>query len=521
MSGTMRSVALLLPLLVACAATPEEAKRLENTEQLFTSREAVLLDFELDGRLIVARNIADPKPFIEAQLMYTVGQLNGDRAVGRHGRLELSNIEHHAIGPEEVESEVTYHARLPVAWGPSPIPNTYVVTVPARVAEEDQTRFAERYGGSCVDASAGDVNAGSMFLFYRPQRIGCDLQPGDVVSSSATVTTSVETAKEKYPEYDRIWDDSALDVVAMFSRAEEEANAADVGVHAHDAFVRKAQEYLLSLQPNNSQRTMTVGSRDTSPVTKLAATLPDGRVVTIDVMLVEHRLREDDASFDGWYDALTPKADLILYNGHAGHGENVRTLMKKGSFLPHKYAIWSVNACDTFAYVDRTLSDRRALLNPDDPLGTKYLDTVSNVMSGYFETTPDMSMTFIEAIVDAGAQGDRSGRRTAKTYEEILASIDPEQIVVVTGEEDNEFHPAAAEPRPAPSGPAVSSPATADAGFERARGASCDVGGGDPQNGICGLFALIGLVVASRRRRVLHRCLDDGASAFCSRGASS
>ena len=57
--------------------------------------------------------------------------------------------------------------------------------------------------------------------------------------------------------------------------------------------------------------------------------------------------------------------------------------MRKGR-SPGQYLIWFANGCDTFAYVDRTLIDRRALVNPDDPGGTKYMDTVTNVMAGYF-----------------------------------------------------------------------------------------------------------------------------------------
>lgn len=41
-----------------------------------------------------------------------------------------------------------------------------------------------------------------------------------------------------------------------------------------------------------------------------------------------------------------------------------------------------MNASDSFAYVDRSLAERRAVLNPDDPGGTKYMDMVTNAMPG-------------------------------------------------------------------------------------------------------------------------------------------
>jgi hypothetical protein len=493
---------------VACASTPEAAERPGTAAERFTSREAVLLDFELDGHLIGAANISDPRPLIQAQLMYAVGQLNGDRSVGRYERLELSNIVIHATAQDR--SDVTYHARLPVAWGGSSIPTTYVVTVPARVAVADQIRFASQYGTSCVDPSSGFVDGGSMFLFYRPQRMGCVLDPNDVVTSTATVKESAGNTTGKYPEYDRIWEDGALKVVATFSRYGADPNVADDGSRAYDSFVGTAGEYLRSLQPNDAQRATTVGATGTLPQAKLGATLPDGRAVTIDVMLVGHRLSADEASFDPWYNALTPAADLILYSGHAGLGDNVRALMMKGVFRSRQYAIWGVNGCDTLAYVDRSLAARRAVLNPDDPLGTKYMDTVSNVMAGYFDTTPATAMTFIQAIVAAGAPEPNA----AKTYQAIFASIDPEQVVVVTGEEDNEFKPRTAQPAPAARAPASASPPPPGTAYgpmpshisvvaPYLGGGRCDAGGrGGHGDSTWGVFALLGLGAIAARRRL-------------------
>jgi hypothetical protein len=47
---------------------------------------AVFLDFEFDGELL-ASYAYNPKGVIEDQLLYTVGQLNGDRSVSRIDRL--------------------------------------------------------------------------------------------------------------------------------------------------------------------------------------------------------------------------------------------------------------------------------------------------------------------------------------------------------------------------------------------------------------------------------------------------
>ena len=73
---------------------------------------AMFIDVEFDGRLVTDFSF-DNRNTIEDQLLYTVGQLNGFNAVGRIDKAELSNIKKKSVGGK---TEVTYHAKLPVAW---------------------------------------------------------------------------------------------------------------------------------------------------------------------------------------------------------------------------------------------------------------------------------------------------------------------------------------------------------------------------------------------------------------------
>jgi hypothetical protein len=182
----------------------------------------------------------------------------------------------------------------------------------------------------------------------------------------------------------------------------------------------------------------------------IVKTLPDGRTVHVDARMVEHAL-DTSPDIDSWYSARTAEADLILYNGHAGFGANVRSLMEKGQFRTGKYVILSLNACDTFAYLDDSLAKRRAALNPDDPAGTKYMDVISNVMPGYFQDGPLMSMALIRALVEPPV-----------TYDDILSRLDPAQAANVTGEEDNTFLPSE---EPPPADHVQSAPVSGDPGL--------------------------------------------------------
>ena len=514
MRSLARALALLLLLVLpSCVGTPEAGERLAASKQAFTSAEALLFDFDFDGKVLAAAGpVADPRSLIVAQLQYTVGQLNADRAVGRLGQLVLSAI---TVQQTATNAEITYHAKLPVGWaGPPAAPSGYTFTLPARVTQNDLIDFATKYGATCSDPSGGVVDAWRMFLFYRPGRSGCVFDANDVVTFAATTAPSTEGTTGKYPEYHRIWDDGALDVVVMFSRANETVSEPDEGLDAYGELVRRARAYLSSLQPDATKRTEPDGATAPDPVAprvKLGAILADGRRIGIDVMLVPYHIGENASSFDAWFDSVTPGADEILYSGHAALGWNVRALTQKGSFKPGKYVVWGVNGCDTFAYLDRTLADRRALLNPDDASGTKYMDQVSNVMAGYFNTSPAFAMSFIDAAVTAA-----NPQGTPRTYPQILAAIDAEQVVVVTGEEDNEFDPKThrAWVAPASAAPPVntSSPAPAPAPPERIvtsqdtgapRGASGCAMGGAPVDGAWGalLLAVAGIITSLRRRQ--------------------
>ena len=434
-----RLTPILFSFLVGCTSGAlEPRERVATSTQRFESAEATLIEFEMDGQLLADTN--DPaalRPLIDAQLMYAVGQLNGERAVGWYERLEVSAIS--ATASPSGRYDVRYRAKLPVAWGAPALPATYTLLLPASLAPEDQVRFTEKYGTTCVDPDGGDLNAsgrpdaGRMFLFYRPQRQGCALAPEDVVQISARVSPSAENTTGKYPEYHRIWEDGALDFVAVFG-IEIQDTPSDPGVKAFDDFLRSADAFLATLQTDETKRTTTRTIIDGRRQTRIEAVLADGRAVHVDAILIGPQLANESAAFDAWYDAASFRADVIFYSGHAAHGANVRSLMTKGTFQPKKYLVWVVNGCDTLAYVDRTLAERRAALNPDDRSGTKYMDTVSNVLGAWFRMGDETAIRFVRDIVTA------TGANAApKTYRQLFSGIDRGQIVVVTGEADNEF----------------------------------------------------------------------------------
>ena len=105
----------LSSLAVGCATeAADKGDGAESSDQDFSSRESVQLDFDFDGELTTDSSW-NPKQTIQDQFLYTIGHLNFDRSVGRLDRLVLSNVQSTPAGPGKYR--VTYHAKMPVAWG--------------------------------------------------------------------------------------------------------------------------------------------------------------------------------------------------------------------------------------------------------------------------------------------------------------------------------------------------------------------------------------------------------------------
>jgi hypothetical protein len=429
----------------ACAApqpTVEPATPTQTTDEsheAFTSDQAILLNFEFDTYF--SGTTWSNEATAENQLLYTIGQLNGNTSVGRLDTVELSNWKTEKL--PDGTTVTKYHVKLPVAWGRrSAQPTAYTFKLPRQADQAGFEAFTTKYKSKCVDHGAHDVDAGSMWYYYRPNISGCALDAADIVTSTVSIGVSTENTSGKYPEFHKIWEDQALDVVAVFGKYEDGATTdADAGVAAYNEFVSNVKSQLgpgLVSTPANVSSSPGVANPDVS----FTVTRANGRRLTITALLVDN-IASAPASFDARYSQLSANADLIAYNGHAGLGQNVRALVRKGKFVAGKYQIVFMNGCDTFAYVDGYLAQTKMALNPDDPKGTKYLDFITNGMPSYFHANAENMIALIKALQDL---------ENPKTYDQMFKAVDRSQIVLATGEEDNVFFPGYGAPT-GPTGP--------------------------------------------------------------------
>ena len=172
---------------------------------------------------------------------------------------------------------------------------------------------------------------------------------------TATVVPSVLQTEGKYPEYDQVWKDGRLEVIAIFGRASEDKPAEqDIGTRNFRNFVKTVSELLpndsITLVPQDPDGALGI---DVNEV-RIEGQLGDNRSLSVTVMMVDN-VRTAGPEFNDRYRELTPTADLIIYNGHAGLGRNIRALAAKGDWAPEQYVVVYMNGCDTYAYVDDAL----------------------------------------------------------------------------------------------------------------------------------------------------------------------
>jgi hypothetical protein len=146
-ASTVKSVGMVagLCLVTACAVGAGEGTG--GGDDAFSSVSATLMTFDFDGELTSTQG-SNATGQIRAQMLYTVGQFNGEGGVARLDKLKLTSVTTVYIGSGLYR--VRYHATLPVAWpSKTSLPSSYALTLPHRIDTSGQATFLSRYSKTC------------------------------------------------------------------------------------------------------------------------------------------------------------------------------------------------------------------------------------------------------------------------------------------------------------------------------------------------------------------------------------
>ncbi len=401
----------------ACSSPTEEAA---GEEDAITSNDGTVLELRFSTEVTAAAD-TPARQAILAQLQYVQGILTTDqRANAQVGLVELSNV---LETPSGASKKITYSASLPVIWPRGTRVSTrYDLKLPRDVTKLDE--FNAKYDGKCGTNEYGQE---TFWHDWNPKASGC--RPGsEVLTARTSVRVHPQTTQGKLPEYNRIWEDDALDIVAVFGIIS--SNTPD------DEGAREMQNVVDTIASSltDVQRTENPTSWDMIRDVKVTGKLNvDGRErrVTLDAMLVQE-VASTGPAFGERFGAASENADFIVYSGHSGLGKNINGLAERTRVKAGKYQLMYLNGCQTFAYLGNDLHSRKITANgaANDPRGTKDLDIVANALPAYGDNG-DTIFTLYDAI--------RTYSAAPKTYNDLLRDFSSLHLVAVFGEEDNTF----------------------------------------------------------------------------------
>lgn len=404
-----------------CSGETPETQAAQGDE--LASADGTPLEFRFESTVVAAAGMPAKNAAI-AQLEYLQGILTtGSGGNAQFRFVDITNVRER---PEGAKTRTTYSASVSVIVpAGQPVPRRYDLALPIDVTTLDA--FNEKYDGRC---GTNEYGRQTFWHDFNPRASGCVLD-ADVHKTVASVRTHPLGTTDKYPEYDQIWSDGSLDMVAVYG-AISSTSENDDGVRDQRALLAKVKAGLTNVQeaevpPRGGivKHTVLSGTRRIDGADKKV------RLVTYFVGDVSSAGPE----FTESYAEASLGADLIVYSGHSGLGTNIAALANATRAKRGQYQIVFFNGCQTLGYLGPAMHESRIALNGrrEDPHGTKFLDVIVTALPAYAEQTPTEQLLFDAAI------------ERKKGWGELLRSFSQEQralhLTSVFGEDDNTFRP--------------------------------------------------------------------------------
>jgi hypothetical protein len=392
-----------------------------SSEADLTSNDGTVLDFAFEGEVLAPAS-TPARDAVVTQLQYVQGALTTDvQGNAQVGFVRLRDVK------ETVESgnrRIRYSALLPVVW-PKAVktPTSYTLALPRDIRALGA--FNATYDGKCGKNEYGQA---TFWHDFNPKAADCVLG-ADASKSAVTVRPAAQATKGKYPEYAEMLKDDSVDVVAVFGIIKSNTND-DPGAQELDNVGFETARELTDVVRTEKNP----GGSVLRVATVRGKFEVQGRKVSVNLTsLLVNDVSGAGADFDALYGPASANADLIIYSGHSGLGKNINALAEKTQVRKSKYQMLYLNGCQSFAYLGRTLHEKKIAVNgaAQDPFGTKYLDVVANALPAY----GDYGLTGLRLYRAILKQA------TPQSYNDILKTFSRAHLVAAFGEEDNTFEP--------------------------------------------------------------------------------
>ena len=411
-----------LGVAIGACAGPSATDDSAPSEDAITSNDGTPLEFRFSGE-VEARAGDSARHAIASQLQYMQGMLTtAVQANGQANMATLKNVQETVSGDKK---KITYEASLAVIWQKDrATPGSYDLVLPRDITALGP--FNSKYDGKC---GRNEYGQDTFWHDFNPLMTGCTFDDVDVIRARATVQAHPQTTQGKFPEYDKIWADDSLDVVAVFGIIASNTPT-DEGARTREKLLGEVKSSLQDAVRTDAAAMPGVIAESTVSGTITFEGRP--RKVNVTGFLVQEAASAG-AAFAGRYGELTAKADVVIYEGHSGLGKNINALARSMGATAQKYQLVYLYGCQTLAYLGPDMHEKRIALNgaASDPEGTKYLDVIATALPAYGDNGRS-TLGLYRAVLDT---------RTPKTFNDLIRGISELHLTTVFGEHDNTFQP--------------------------------------------------------------------------------
>lgn len=224
-------------VLAGCSSTARETEEGSTSEDKITSTDGTPLEFRFESEVVAAKDTLLKNAAI-VQLEYMQGMLTtSERA---NAQFRFSDVK--AIGEPTDEGRdkkrFKYAASVAVIFPVrATLPTSYDVALPLDVT--DLRAFNAKYDNRCGKNEYGQE---TFWHDWNPKMEGCTLD-ADVHKTRATVRKHPLGTTDKFPEYDKVWSDGSLDIVAVYGAISNTTDD-DSGARDRESYLTKVKSAL-------------------------------------------------------------------------------------------------------------------------------------------------------------------------------------------------------------------------------------------------------------------------------------
>lgn len=286
---------------------------------------------------------------------------------------------------------------------------------------------------------------GDFFYFWDIEKADCPLKGNnkEIVRVKGKLT-QVDNTKRSYPEYDKLYNKSVLDIRVLMGYIGDEVsltevNYSDDGYRSFKGTIQELEDLGFVTVDKKVKFRFSKNDREINGSNYLYVLEKDVKnqlgitqTIRVTVFLGDTDLNSPDLTFHKVLIPAYQESDLLVYDGHSGLGANLSF-----DYMPEfifdttgKYQLFFINGCSSYPYFNGQF-----FRNKEG--GSQNIDIITSGLSTYTSTSVSNTMAFLAPFI----HGKTWSYQTLLRHMEVSNGDAGTYLTGVNGDEDNIFVP--------------------------------------------------------------------------------